>query len=1048
MGGASSKAARKLPKRTDAALSASRPSAAPKAPQKLLVAEEHRNEVIDSDSGDPHFLSNLNRLGPVKVDHHMQAMRPGQRTRDMLESRMQSEREAFSLQSSPNRVQAPTLSYLLDKRKSTASKHDIEDLAQKYGLKVDKLDSVARYVTTPSIQGDSIVRTVGEDGEERISAMAVWIEPTFSKPSARLAHRASKLPNHAITNHSHKRTIAAISATVAAGYLAYSASKSVILNDSPQQQNSVQSTSKLPVSGPPRSNVADPDALHTLVWGSNASKTLTPDESDTEPIRRPLVANWLDNVALRDLVFHRNHAACIDARGDVYQWGKCFQQDQTDSKPTLTMKGKDIVQLQLSDNRLYALSSSGKIYASDLPGQNSSTGVPNTTSSWWVATSNKAIGSSSAFVEVSPRESLSWSEKFVSISVGQDHLLALTSAGRAFAHPITRDANSHGQLGFRKFVTPAPSPSDPKVMQSVELVPKSVSDPYAKASPFKRTSSVNTEQGSHKFDDSSVRNCPTVFEIPCLRDIKISRLQAGGRSSFALTSDGRVLGWGANEYGQIGLGPNVTMDSITVPTEVVLWRSLDSAARTKCVDVSAGGDLTCFTIERTQSKSSPSRIFEVLTCGNGQWGGLGNNVFTNAQGAPTKTRGVSGLIEYNDTKKTAVPIVPESVSVSPTGHVLLTLDTSAGETEIFSRRDLMVWGKNYDSELGNGKKSSSAFPTPMTTSDGERFMLRKTKAKEVRDLQGNVWKRGVNVEQRAVTGYFNSALEMAAVVSPALSSSSYDLADDSSRSRSSTTSSFQSFSLVGDDDEIVWSPSDDITSANSSEGDDFVILTHAQSPSGVSTPLPSISDHDRLVSALSNLSVSSATSSDVARSPSKRSKRKKKRAAASSLPGPSAQLTTTNHNSHRRKGKKQTGLGSRPIVDDISDCVSETTTSESSVYDEAASYITLFLSDPSAQEDSYRRLTFLQSLLIELGLVNSSLPASLTAAKNMLKSHAFLNIRDYLAVRGQGPDAIQQVMYPSRSALIRSIRKKPQSRASRDWVKEHGLSVLLVSCFH
>jgi hypothetical protein len=107
-----------------------------------------------------------------------------------------------------------------------------------------------------------------------------------------------------------------------------------------------------------------------------------------------------------------------------------------------------------------------------------------------------------------------------------------------------------------------------------------------------------------------------------------------------------------------------------------------------------------------------------------------------------------------------------------------------------------------------------------------------------------------------------------------------------------------------------------------------------------------------------------------------------------------------------------------------------------------------FLSDPSAQEDSHRRLTFLQSLLIELGIVNSSLPASLTAAKNMLKSHAFLNIRDYIAVRGQGPDAIQQVMYPSRSALIRSIRKKPQSRASRDWVKEHGLSVLLVSCFH
>ncbi|THU99335.1 RCC1/BLIP-II [Dendrothele bispora CBS 962.96] len=559
----------------------------------------------------------------------------------------------------------------------------------------------------------------------------------------------TSFPSRLHNTKSHKKTFVALSTAVAAGCLTYFTSKRVILNDSPAPQIVSKATST-------SSNNADPDALHTLIWGSNASKTLVPGGSDAESIRRPLVASWLDNVALRDLVFHRDHAACVDARGDVYQWGKGFQKDH--SKPILTLKGENIVQLQLSENRVYALSSSGKIYASDLSNlskQQLPVTATDTNSSWWSTswiTGKQA--SSSGFVEVSPREGLSWGEKFVSISAGNDHLLALTSAGRAFAHPISKNANSYGQLGFRKFVVPDLSSPGSNAPKPVELIPKSVADPYAKASPFKRESSSSIVQEDYKLDDTSVKNCPTVFEIPSLRDVKISSLKAGGRSSFALTDSGRVLGWGANEYGQIGLGPNVTVESITVPTEVILWRSLASGTQTKCLDVAAGGDLTCFTVERIKSNPS-SKIFEVLTCGNGQWGGLGNNVFTNAQGTPARARNVSGLMEFSDTRKSIEPIVPESVSVSPTGHVLLTLDTSAGGA---AGRDLLAWGKNYDSELGNGKKASLASPTTMSTPEGERFMLQKKKAKEVRDLQGNVWKRGVTVEQKAVTGYCNSAV--------------------------------------------------------------------------------------------------------------------------------------------------------------------------------------------------------------------------------------------------------------------------------------------------
>jgi hypothetical protein len=85
----------------------------------------------------------------------------------------------------------------------------------------------------------------------------------------------------------------------------------------------------------------------------------------------------------------------------------------------------------------------------------------------------------------------------------------------------------------------------------------------------------------------------------------------------------------------------------------------------------------------------------------------------------------------------------------------LTLNTS---TAGVGGRDLVVWGKNHEYELGNGRKSSLPVPTMFSTPDGGRVMLGATKAKEVKDLQGNVWKHGVQVEQCAVAGYENSMI--------------------------------------------------------------------------------------------------------------------------------------------------------------------------------------------------------------------------------------------------------------------------------------------------
>lgn len=183
-----------------------------------------------------------------------------------------------------------------------------------------------------------------------------------------------------------------------------------------------------------------------------------------------------------------------------------------------------------------------------------------------------------------------------------------------------------------------------------------------------------------------------------------------------------------------------------------------------------------------------------------------------------------------------------------------------------------------------------------------------------------------------------------------------------------------------------------------------------------------------------------------------------------SYPSPvSATLTKSTHvsNFKSKKTKKHltrarttvtsTGLGSRPIVDDISEKASDNGEDirRITIREEAVQYITSFLNNPEAK-NSVCRLTLLQSLIIELGLISSRssiIPNSLAAAKALLKSRAFLNIREYLAVRDQGQAALQRVMHPNRTALIKDIRTK-RNPASLKWVKQNGLQVFLVTCFH
>ncbi len=50
-----------------------------------------------------------------------------------------------------------------------------------------------------------------------------------------------------------------------------------------------------------------------------------------------------------------------------------------------------------------------------------------------------------------------------------------------------------------------------------------------------------------------------------------------------------------------------------------------------------------FEVERADGSGMPQ--VDVLSCGNGQWGGLGNAQYSNAQSSPVRVKNVSGLFE-------------------------------------------------------------------------------------------------------------------------------------------------------------------------------------------------------------------------------------------------------------------------------------------------------------------------------------------------------------------------------------------------------------------
>lgn len=468
-------------------------------------------------------------------------------------------------------------------------------------------------------------------------------------------------------------------------------------------------------------------------WGSNRGHVVAPD-SDEPLIKSPRRIAWFNGVLLRDIKLDREFGVAITEKGDLVQWGRGYADDTR--TPVATLKGKKLVSVEISRDRIIALGSNGNVYSLPVARSDQANGPKSAEKSWVPFLTTR---SSISYRLLQPRNT-SWGEKVVSISSGLEHVLILTSAGRLFsAVSSSTEFPTRGQLGVPGLAW------------------------------YGRPQSAYDQP----------------HEITTLRGFEITAIAAGDYHSLALSKDGQVFAFGDNTSGQLGFDPNSESPYIDAPSLLPIQRLYKGTSLSpRVTSISAGGANSFFTVDATNvtqpSSSSPLEAptsrnvtADTWACGQGILGTLGNGRWTHFQGTPVKIKALSGLFEFDENTSSVVPIRLKRLSVGAT-HASATMDNithvraglsastnSANDTNWGA--DVVWWGGNEFFQLGMGKRNNQATPEYIAPLDSDGEAGKGKKGKEHRfqitprqkvEIEGRV----VELEQRVECGRMCSAV--------------------------------------------------------------------------------------------------------------------------------------------------------------------------------------------------------------------------------------------------------------------------------------------------
>ncbi|KAG9230427.1 regulator of chromosome condensation 1/beta-lactamase-inhibitor protein II [Amylocarpus encephaloides] len=409
-------------------------------------------------------------------------------------------------------------------------------------------------------------------------------------------------------------------------------------------------------------------------WGSNAGRVVAPDSQEAF-IKTPRRMSYFDGKIIRDIKLDKGFGAAISENGDMLQWGTTYS--PTSTGPAITLRGKDLIKITISRDRIIALGSNGTVYSIPAIQADQISGPKPLENTWLPLWKSRS--------PISYRElqlgNMSWGEKVSHVKSGLEHCLILTSKGRVFsAASGTEDFPTKGQLGIPGLTW--------------------------------------TTRPSGHYDQP--------HEISTLKGFEIERIATGDYHSLALDNQGRVFTFGDNSAGQLGFDPDSESSCIDAPSLLPIDKLYKGTnLRPRVTNVAAGGSNSFFTVDATriagQGESDPQGLGRITvdtwSCGQGILGGLGNGRWTHVQGTPTKIKALSGLFEYDEIKNVVIPIRLANLSVGAT-HAAATMsnvvhlgaNNRSSKNDTNWGADVLWWGGNEYYQLGTGKRNNISNP--------------------------------------------------------------------------------------------------------------------------------------------------------------------------------------------------------------------------------------------------------------------------------------------------------------------------------------------------
>ncbi len=275
-------------------------------------------------------------------------------------------------------------------------------------------------------------------------------------------------------------------------------------------------------------------------------------------------------------------------------------------------------------------------------------------------------------------ESAAALEGVVAVAAGGQHSLALLDDGTVLAW----GANDHGQLGdgttdsHNSPVRVMAPDGHEGVLGDVTSISANSEFSMALRSDGTIVTWGKGDAGQRGIGDESAPLYPTtVRAIDGLGPLRqATHISADGRTELALLSDGRVVGWGANDYGMIGDG---TTEDRFLPTPVL---GVDGAGELQhVVQIAMGG----------QNGLALLNDGRVVTWGYNDKGQLGQGTTTSSR-RPVFVKGPGGQ-----------------------GKLASVAAISAAEKHAFALRldgTVVAWGHNSAGQLGDGTTSQREAP--------------------------------------------------------------------------------------------------------------------------------------------------------------------------------------------------------------------------------------------------------------------------------------------------------------------------------------------------